>query len=123
MTPVTLDSGEYLMVDTPDGAHDFQIEGKYKDKLCFHIEEPNPIHPWPTVIILPVGEFEIVGIGNELTDEQWSGIVDCKLLVMFPDYTKKDFYFDYPTASGLSLIQHHGMKPNCVILKKSHQLK
>lgn len=78
---------------------------------------------------LPDGKYIVVGIGNELTDEQWSGIVDMKLeswwsgieyvsVRTYTDYDDADNAFMTSPESGLSLIQHHGMKPNCVILKK-----
>lgn len=85
---------------------------------------------------LPPGQWQIVGLGNQLTEEQWKGIVEwyedsndssydpqyneTTYFNVFKDYvTGDEGEVDTATESGLSLLTSKGLKPeNTLILKK-----
>lgn len=84
---------------------------------------------------LPPGQWQILGLGNQLTEEQWKGIVgishenvkiDWDVVEewvygnIYKDYELKDSLYYTATESGLSLLTSKGLKPqNTLILKKA----
>ena len=73
----------------------------------------------PNIYVLPQGVWRIVGFANQLTDEEWSGIVEHKNK-RYKDYRCTEppiKYFDRSTYSGKSLMESHGLD-NPLILEK-----
>lgn len=77
-----------------------------------------------TILVLPPGDYTIIGLGSEISEEQWGKIVE------FRGYRENDeeMYLDYTeaiptiihtaTASGLSLIRFHNLNPETTLLVK-----
>lgn len=117
MKTVSLSTGEWLLVEVPEDSLtvDWNITGKwiYLSPLSFRIE-------------IPPGQYSIVGIAKDLTEEQWKGIVeqygDGYEHYMSDDQYEKSDRIDLlatATLSGLSLLSSNGFeKDTCLILRK-----
>lgn len=73
--------------------------------------------------ILPPGQWELIGVGRELTEGDWDKIVEREGkpiagIDFYKDYEDGGFIFAIATPSGLSLLQSLSLDPGCVILKK-----
>lgn len=72
---------------------------------------------------LPPGSWSILGKGNELTEEQWNGIVE-QIVVMsgddlidgFKDYCDPVHGYVSPIPSGLSLLKSKGLNPTTTLI-------
>jgi hypothetical protein len=73
-------------------------------------------------IELPPGNWQLIGKGDALTEEQWKGIVETEYIEdigHFPiDYETEESDCSSYTESGLSLLRSHGMNENTIILKE-----
>lgn len=80
-------------------------------------------HPIYDLIELPPGSWSILGKGNELTEEQWNGIVE-QIVVMsgddlidgFKDYCDPVHGYVSPIPSGLSLLKSKGLNPETTLI-------
>lgn len=80
-------------------------------------------------VILPKGNYSIIGLGKDLTEEQWKGIVD---FIVESDgaptpYTEfYEYYKNYcgngkyiiATESGHSLLKANNLNPNTTLILK-----
>jgi hypothetical protein len=103
-----------LFYEPQPKASDFRIQGNQIIYIAY----------WNTTVYnssLPPGEWEIVGLSKEMTEDKWKKVVrELPVGDRFENYSG-----DYPvwhhsaTASGLSLMRHLGLdeKQNYLILK------
>lgn len=120
MEQVKLTTGEYLLVEVPEGCHEIEINYG-KDKVVFWEDG------FSSELGLPPGQWEIIGRASELSEEQWSGIVEPIggwSSVLYYDYSAsgRDYRdiiesgLKSPTESGLSLIKSHSMNPETTLV-------
>lgn len=102
----------------------------HKDGKSYFIKE-DAMGKWvigyKTIELLPPGEWKILGLGKDLTKEQWSEVVDKFNNGSYRDYEHKVFdpcdeylpmYLSAP-ESGLSLLRSKGLQAeNTLILIK-----
>lgn len=99
---IQVGSNKLLVLDMPVGAKDFKIfahtwtlEPKYMPDLFR--------------LLLPIGEYELVGLKDDITEEQWAEIVPCYGIERYHNFKAPTQYVEYlyKTAkeSGLSLLQ------------------
>lgn len=127
MTPISLSSGEYLLVEVPEDGKHFWVSlfRDYSPALLYS----NGTDPQPFIQLPYDGQegkyWTIIGKGrgNSITEEEWKGIVEGKTIgedTRWRDFT--DFFHTCKTAtsSGLSLIKSHGFEhpEKVLILKK-----
>lgn len=111
--------GNYFVVNVPEDAHEFEIDGELFYKASF-LGKQNIMQ----MKKLPSGQWEIIGKGDILSEEQWKGIVEYypTTMTLYRDYSQQVFGDDvFFTAkeSGYSLLKSRGMKPeNSLILLK-----
>lgn len=119
MKQIQLNSGVFLLVEVPEDAYDFVIDDDlyYKKAGVPCVKNLN-------------GQWEIIGKGNEITEEVWRGIVE-ELHGHFLEYDRTSeyytvgldkiygkTYFNTATESGHSWIKSHGMKPETTLILK-----
>lgn len=73
--------------------------------------------------VLPLGQWEIIGKGNEIKEEVWEDIAECisaknDLWKRYDGNTYWSDLFKTATESGHSLIKSHGMKPETTLILK-----
>ena len=114
MKQLTLSTGEWLLVEVPEDSLsvDWNITGKwiYLSPLSFRIE-------------LPTGEWQLIGKGDSLNEQQWGEIVERWAGTYFKDYESDPFAktgtaYMIPSSSGMSLLKHNGMEPSQVVILK-----
>lgn len=108
----------YCLVKPPDDAFNFYIlpsaNGKPEQGLFWKNGKPSP--PW---IILPPGNWIIVGIGKDLKEEQWKGIIEKgKDGICYKYYLPGDYLSTTSTESGFSWLRSHGADETFLILKE-----
>lgn len=62
---------------------------------------------------------QIIGKGNELTENQWEEIIERWDSGRYNDYSRHLARVDTATESGHSLIKSHSMKPEQVLILKA----
>lgn len=129
-TLITLPSGSYLLVEIPTHINKIVWEKGNEGKVLWMFSIKNDLWHDRRVRINPPGNYQIVGKGNEITDQQWEYIVDYVRGGFFghiygwKDYNESGFSMDEPplkTAlmSGLSLIKSNGFNPSATLILKS----
>lgn len=103
MTPIKLPSGEYLLVKVPEAVQ-FQIKKNADHSLLFVLYNWNGFTN-VSQDILPPGNWELIGRGSEITENQWQEMLPFS-----------DHYFAKET--GHSLIASHNYTPETTILLK-----
>lgn len=130
----TLQSGEMiLMVPLPSDASDLELSHfnyqkyDYTDDwtLIFKSNEDNItyINGDRPHRHLPQGNWQLVGLSDEITEEQASTVIDEPSLFVYVDYTAKvDFgmkrKFDTALESFKSLMQSLGCEGNYAVLRE-----
>jgi hypothetical protein len=119
MKQIKLPTGEYLLVEVPEDAKQFQVLNEY-NVLWYQM----PIIRGKSSKELPSGQWEIIGRASELTEDHWDEIVENK----WDDYADGMWWKIYdsdqdewgmcPTESGLSLIKSHSMNPSTTLILK-----
>lgn len=132
MKHIFLPSGSYLLVETPDYEYEIILDLQPKEdwyKIDFHMKFP-PKGDYDIVgYTLPSGNWDLIGKGDALKEQDWEAIVSANVNIhntWFRDYAhtrgskKPDTIFQFTTAtkSGLSLLTHHGYKPETTVLIK-----
>lgn len=119
---MTKEYKQYLFVEVKIGAMNFgafennQFDYSYRDKQGY-------LH-YTSTGILPPGSYSIVGLANELTEEQWSEVVeaDGSPWPGYKDYSyPNDVAFSSARQSGYSLLSHLGLSKNPLIIKKEEK--
>lgn len=105
MTPITIPSGCYLLVDIPKLATIIEITDN-RDRVVFWYDG------WFSELELPEGQWEIIGKGYGLDASKWKEIVEARKLVAglyerYTDYTDSSNWFKNATQSGLSWLSSH----------------
>jgi len=114
MIQFTTGKGEFLAVEVPKQAKEMTILSNSSMPLWYRGADGfgvfNP---------LPEGNiYAIVGIASQLTDEQWAQVVDYIPRVSeYIDYEFEHHFYPTPLHSGYSLLRHHNIGPNCLIIK------
>lgn len=114
----------YLLVDDlPRDAKDFVIDGELFFKAHFF-----GLNSISRMVKLPPGQWEIIGKGNEITEEVWAQILVKEDLYWEMSYRRypepgqelafQEHIADTATESGHSLIKSHGMKPETTLILK-----
>lgn len=109
----TINTGvaELFLVKVPDKSHKHLFTKIHGDNdLVFYIE-----NEFPKVVTLPSGNYKLLGIAHELTEDVWRKIVktnfrfNIKYNTLFLDYSTMHFKFKTATESGLSLLMADGI--------------
>lgn len=101
----------YSIIDTTNGGKALKITDRVGD--CVY-------RP------LPPGSYTLVGLGSELTEEQWKEIIEDTwesgdfIGWSFRDYSDKHSTFDTATESGLSLLKSKSLSPNTTVILKNN---
>ncbi len=119
MKELTLPSGKYLLVDGIPAGKELMLTYVYGDPdLLYKDGEGGVVF----VKTLPLAEWQLIGKGGEISEEQWKGIVETEYIEdigHFPiDYETEESDCSSYTESGLSLLRSHGMNENTIILKE-----
>lgn len=70
---------------------------------------------------MPAGNWSIIGLGKDLTNDQWMEIIEKEvypLVVGYKDYNDEDGLLSFPFESGLSWLKALGADENYLILKE-----
>lgn len=125
----------HLFVRVPEGAKQFVLDKTFHWLHCIGNIEQDLCKP----IKLDDADYSILGLASELGEEDWKGIVEeniCDDVTKCPGYNGKECcgkgeWFNYSegvdgepcyssTESGLSLLRHHGLDGNILILKRKN---
>lgn len=124
--------GGFLLVEVePDAEliHIYKEDGENELTYWYHDGKL-----WFDGLILPKGNYQIVGLAKDLTEEQWEEIVERDGFYYIERDVVKSCWKDYrtndenlvqfsATESGHSLVKSHGFQNNnCLILKRFHHL-
>jgi hypothetical protein len=126
----------HLAVEVPAGSSNFSFDSSVEFWIRYYPQNHRDINDTRIVELLP-GQYEIVGKGDSLFNEQWAAIVprydgDAAWV---PSYNDPDSgghgycYEDYmnpsehscvytATASGLSLLSSLSLKPSAILIIK-----
>lgn len=125
-----------IAVVVPQDASDFKTHYSTHhtnddvEKLVFSSEIQDPLKCGGDMLHLPAGQWEILGKGDSLTEEQWVWVATQVVgwsSVIYHNHTAsgRDYRdiveaaFSTATESGLSLLKSKGLKPeNTLILKR-----
>ncbi len=115
-------------VTVPVDAHSFYlIDAANKDNvqgLFWENDKPSP--PW---IVLPDGNYSILGLGDKLSEEQWKEVLEGEEvkyagISVWPDYTKEHHSWeampDTAKESGLSLLKSLSLTPETTLILIKH---
>jgi hypothetical protein len=121
MKQITLPSGEYLLIEVPEGSNWFEMDKPFTDRIVYQNKEKTQDD---LTIQLPAGEYTFICKAREATEEQAIDIVQrfySHTEMVYTDYQKQVGRIGYlsPLESLNSLLSLHGYKPETtVILKK-----
>lgn len=109
-------------VVVPEDANNFEVyDNNVIGGKCLMYLRGNPDYACEYSTNFPEGQWQILGLGNQLTEEQWEGVVDSKMegRELWKSYETSYTAFHNATESGLSLLKSKGLKPqNTLILKR-----
>lgn len=117
-TPIKTTLGTWIACKVPDDAYDFEIYEKESlpTALIVYTKHEHFKPGLPQPIVIPKGEWGIVGRAWELTEEQWKGIVAPLwngfynyLLINEPVGNYKRLVKETATESGHSLLNANGI--------------
>lgn len=111
---IDTDKCKLLAVMVPEYGWDFRVDYGNRVVLSFAcINEPDAIK-------LPEGNWQILGLSTELTEEQWSEIVKYVGLpwCAYKDYRSNSNWFSTAKESGLSLLEANQITEPTLILKQ-----
>lgn len=112
----TLQSGERILL--------FQVP---MDGIELHYDHATSALMWDNgFTYLPTGNWQLIGLSDEITEEQASTVIDEPSLFMYVDYTAKvDFgmkrKFDTSLESFKSLMQSLGCEGRHAVLREVEQ--
>ena len=110
-----------LFVEVPKGTHEFELGiGWAEPDIPFFISyELNGVE---IETKLPEGEWEIVNLLNEITEEQAATIVEKEPKLGFKDYMDDEAFFLSAKNSLSSLATHLGFEKdaNIIVLQKKN---
>jgi hypothetical protein len=111
----TTTKGAFAIVRVPDDAYNFitnNFPTNENNLWFYHNDGCNPLHNLAP-IGLPEGDWQIIGLRDSLTEEQWKGIVEPvkfgMFMICFRDYEKEGYMFGLPSQSGHSLLKANGV--------------
>lgn len=117
----TLHTGRYAILKVPEGATNIRLSKPSGMYLDYDLgKEIGSVE-------MPPGNFQIVGIGRELTEVQWKEIVDRQngSVGKYKDYSITGSLAKYgtyllgaATESGFSWLRSHGADETFLILKE-----
>lgn len=112
MSKITVLNEKAIAVNIPE--YQFHLLGSrlfYKEPMDRHFEH----------VVLPSGQWSLLGRPKEITEEQWKGIVDtypddgCGGFA-YMDYTSCVNGFETAKESGLDLLKSKGLNPESIII-------
>lgn len=122
MSKITVLNEKAIAVHVTETANNFSI---YEQELMFTDKKPDDPYPLGLDdldgIDLPPGSWQILGRPEEITEEQWKGIVDtypddgCGGFA-YMDYTSCVNGFETAKESGLDLLKSKGLNPESIII-------
>lgn len=106
--------GEFLGVLVPDEAYDFELN-YCGDRVLYANDDSEA--PFPLYITLPKGQYKIIGIQTEITEEQATIVVDQSINTgLFAHYVKgipvNTYCYKTSLESFNSLMQKLEIKPD-----------
>jgi len=116
-TPISLKSGDYLLIKVPEGTHHFCVHLKIPELSYF--DKRNVLYGEA----LPPGKYELVGqaLGSKIKEVEWEQVVESATNEYYTggkDYTGNVSAFHSFTESGHSLIKSlHHIPDECVLVK------
>jgi hypothetical protein len=120
-TEIILVSGKYLLLPVPEESFNHNVDS-CDGKQCLIYDVGGFLDMILKGIDIPPGNWQLIGKGDALTEEQWKGIVETEYIEdigHFPiDYETEESDCSSYTESGLSLLRSHGMNENTIILKE-----
>ena len=120
-----IEHGNFLLVVVPEGTKEFGIA---EDSLGTFLWTDVEVKGGKFNSILPTGNYSLVGMAKDLTEEQWENIVGLAVYMRNYEELVKEGWWNYneghplatATESGLSLLKHHGLKlENTLILSNN----
>lgn len=103
------ESGEYLVVDVPDGSYLFSTEIDESEDWYTLVYSTDGIFGSNTeyTVKIPPGNWEIIGLYPGITEQQMEGIVEGFELYAYADYMHYDngLYYYTPAESFASLLE------------------
>lgn len=124
----TLPSGSYLMIEVEIGGSSFTFYGAKKIESIKYNTMPSPGKFKGHEIDLPPGQYELVGKGNEISEEVWNGMVEIispetkTTKCVFRNYCANKYniieQFFTGKESGHSWIKSKGMHPERTLILK-----
>lgn len=123
MSKITELNEKAIAVEVPEDADNFDYFEE-KNDLWFELLDKNCTPIASDFISLQEGRYSILGRPEDLTEEQWKGIVE-RLNTFVGDNSQHidvyvDYYKDYEcqtaTESGLSLLKSKGLNPVEIII-------
>lgn len=82
---------ELIAVKVPTDSFNFSVE----DSKLFYTSSFGPLNTVGRMTKIPKGNYQLLGIAHELTEEVWDSVL--------PEARR--LYFDTPSISGLSLLE------------------
>ena len=127
MTPITLPSGKYLIVDVPEGATDFVLEIDTEESFFMleyyiqNLDEDSGFYgEWGTEEIeLAPGSYTLIGVDPlNLTEDEWKVVVRQYHNGYENYYSQMVSLHLTATESGSSLLTAHGHKQGSAVILK-----
>lgn len=108
----------YLLLDVPD---DYQTGKCYGNQFNYWTEKHPYNDCYPTLVLLPKGNYELIGLAKDVSESQAKDIIDSvndEGLTKYFNYLKGYYYHSLfsSTESLSSLVQSLGLN-NPIILK------
>lgn len=125
-TPITLPSGSYLLIEVPEDAKEIVVFDNITERFLSWYDGDDPPHP-DHGKALPSGNWELIGKGDQLSDEIIEGIIgewkkcyytEDDWIRGYPSYDKEYECYETAKESLVSLLTHHGYKPETTVILK-----
>ena len=124
MKKITLPSGEYLMVEVPKDAKEFNVFNPQQPLVQYDYLQYKRNGFWDNPIRLPKGNYTLIGLCSEIGEEEAKGIVESQFDT-YRNYLDTDdmdnlscYTCDTPTESLASLVRSNGMEVDTTVLLK-----
>lgn len=119
MTPITLPSGKYLIVDVPDYAEQIELhEEDGKSYLTYHVNSGTEDYDILRSAKAP-GSYTLIGVDPlNLTEDEWKVVVRQYHNGYENYYSQMVSLHLTATESGSSLLTANGHKPGSAVILK-----
>lgn len=111
----------YLLVSLPDNFRTYGLGIAAMNRGLNYIAYDTPNSFVDERIVLPKGNYSIIGLAKDLTEEQWKGIVESKKTFGYRKHDAVNGEYQWTARalqSGHSLLKANNLNPNTTLILK-----